>query len=158
MSQHFTEAEIAATLALLESKPEDVQPVQDLDALIAEARKNLGIDRFETTPAGQENVEANDPDTVNVLWIEGERLKAQINTLTEARAKITKTLEAITPDGAKLTVNGAPVFHRNVIESFGVDTNFVKAQHPRVDAKGNVIEANADYWKPTRMVRSEYKR
>lgn len=156
MTQHFTEAEIAATLALLESKPEDVKPVADLDALIAEARKNLGVHVDDDVEDGK--FEATDPDTVNVLWIEAERLKAQINTLTEARKQITSTLEAITPDGAKLTVNGAPVFHRNVVEGYGVDTNYVKSAHPRTDPKGNVIEANADYWKPTRMVRSEYKR
>lgn len=156
MAQHFTDAQIAETLALLESKPEDVAPVQNLDELIAEARKNLGV--IDEGTCEDSTVEATDGDTVNVLWIEAERLKAQINTLTEARKQITSTLEAITPDGAKLTVNGAPVFHRNVIENYGVDTAYVKAAHPRVDAKGNVIEANADYWKPTRMVRSEYKR
>lgn len=155
MTQHFTDAEIAATLALLESKPEEVKPVADLDALIAEAKANLGVT---TADEAGSTVEATDADTVNLLWIEGERLKAQINTLTKARADITKTLEAITPDGAKLTVNGAPVFHRNVIEGYGIDTNFVKSAHPRTDPKGDVIEANADYWKPTRMVRSEYKR
>lgn len=157
MTQHFTDEEIAATLALLEQKPEEVKPVENLDELLAEARKNLGVSP-NTGDGEEQTVEASDGDTVNVLWIEGERLKAQINTLTKARAQITKTLEAITPDGARLTVNGAPVFHRNVIDGFGVDTDFVKAQHPRVDAKGNVIEANADYWKPTRQVRSEYKR
>ncbi len=156
MTQHFTEAEIAATLALLESKPEDVEPVRNLDELLAEARKNLGV--TEVHDLEDATVEASDTDTVNVLWIEAERLKAQINTLTKARADITKTHEAITPDGAKLTVNGAPVFHRNVIEGSAVDTAYVKAAHPQFDAKGNVIEANADYWKPTRMVRSEYKR
>jgi hypothetical protein len=156
MAQHFTDQQIADTLALLESKPEDVAPVANLDDLIAEARKNLGVT---TDDSGEsENVEASDPDTVNVLWIEAERLKAQINTLTKARADITKTLEAITPDGARLTVNGAPVFHRNVIDGYGIDTNYVKAAFPRTDPNGKPIEAHAHYWKPTQMVRSEYKR
>lgn len=157
MTQHFTEAEIAETLALLEQSPEQVKPLDNLDALLAEAKKNLGVSP-NTGDHEEQTVEATDADTVNLLWIEAERLKAQENTIKKAREQITKVLATITPDGSKLTVNGAPVFHRNVIEGFGVDTDFVKAQHPRVDAKGNVIDANADYWKPTHQVRSEYKR
>jgi hypothetical protein len=127
--------------------------VVNIDAMLAEARSRLALAPAANTDSDQR--EASNPEVVNALLAKAAELKRTEDSAKKERAKITDLLAEIAGPvtgtrTVELIVNDAPVFTVSVIESRGLNVDYIKSAHPD-------IPGNDAYWKTTKSTRRNYK-